>query len=56
MVEKYGWDRGFLAMAVVTVLGTLAFVLAWGAKAHGYAQEVARGGFEVIMKESSRHE
>ena len=56
VVEKYGWDRGFLAMAVVTVLGTLAFVLAWGAKAHGYAQEVARGGFEVIMKESSRHE
>jgi hypothetical protein len=30
-------------------------MLAWGAKAHGYAQE-ARGGFEVIMKESSQHE
>ena len=38
LVQTYGWDRGFLAMLVVAVLGTLTFAFAWPAKAHGYAQ------------------
>ncbi len=37
VVQRYGWDRGFLAIFVVAVLGTLLFALAWPAKAHGYA-------------------
>jgi OPA family glycerol-3-phosphate transporter-like MFS transporter/OPA family sugar phosphate sensor protein UhpC-like MFS transporter len=39
VVARYGWDRGFFAITIVTVLGTIAFALAWGAKAHGYAQD-----------------
>ncbi|MDB5297097.1 MAG: transporter [Phycisphaerales bacterium] len=39
LVQSYGWDRGFQAMFVVAVLGTVAFALAWPAKAHGYAAD-----------------
>jgi hypothetical protein len=37
-------------MFVVAVLGTITFVVAWNAKAHGYAEEgeTPRRGFEVI--------
>jgi OPA family glycerol-3-phosphate transporter-like MFS transporter/OPA family sugar phosphate sensor protein UhpC-like MFS transporter len=50
LVQKYGWDRGFLAMFVVAIMGTITFVVAWNAKAHGYAEEgeMPRRGFEVI--------
>jgi OPA family glycerol-3-phosphate transporter-like MFS transporter/OPA family sugar phosphate sensor protein UhpC-like MFS transporter len=37
LVQRYGWDRGFLAMLIVGVLGTICFAAAWPAKAHGYA-------------------
>jgi OPA family glycerol-3-phosphate transporter-like MFS transporter/OPA family sugar phosphate sensor protein UhpC-like MFS transporter len=37
LVHRYGWDRGFMAMLVVAVIGTLCFALAWPARAHGYA-------------------
>ncbi|MDB5322056.1 MAG: transporter [Phycisphaerales bacterium] len=50
LVQKYGWDRGFLAMFVVGILGTITFIVAWNAKAHGYAtdDEPPKRGFEVI--------
>jgi OPA family glycerol-3-phosphate transporter-like MFS transporter/OPA family sugar phosphate sensor protein UhpC-like MFS transporter len=50
LVQKYGWDRGFLAMFVVGVLATITFVVAWNAKAHGYAtdDEPPKRGFEVV--------
>jgi OPA family glycerol-3-phosphate transporter-like MFS transporter/OPA family sugar phosphate sensor protein UhpC-like MFS transporter len=38
LVQRYGWDRGYFAMLVVVVLGTLCFAAAWPAKAHGYAR------------------
>jgi OPA family glycerol-3-phosphate transporter-like MFS transporter/OPA family sugar phosphate sensor protein UhpC-like MFS transporter len=38
LVDRYGWDRGFLAMLAVAVLGTLCFAAAWPAKADGYAR------------------
>jgi OPA family glycerol-3-phosphate transporter-like MFS transporter/OPA family sugar phosphate sensor protein UhpC-like MFS transporter len=36
LVQRYGWDVGFAGLIVVTVIGTLLFILAWPAKAHGY--------------------
>ena len=41
LVKTYGWDRGFLAMFVIAILGVLTFALAWPAKAHGYAEDNA---------------
>jgi OPA family glycerol-3-phosphate transporter-like MFS transporter/OPA family sugar phosphate sensor protein UhpC-like MFS transporter len=50
LVQRYGWDRGFLAIFVIAILGTVTFALAWTAKAHGYAPDIdpPRRGFEVI--------
>jgi OPA family glycerol-3-phosphate transporter-like MFS transporter/OPA family sugar phosphate sensor protein UhpC-like MFS transporter len=42
LVDKYGWERGFLGILVVSVLGTFTFALAWGAKPHGYAAQDAK--------------
>jgi sugar phosphate permease len=36
VVQHYGWDTGFFCITLCAVLGTLLFVLAWPAKAHGY--------------------
>ena len=38
LVEHYGWDRGFIAMIGAAGIGAAIFLLAWPAKAHGYAQ------------------
>ena len=38
LVEKTGWDTGFMALAGLSVIGTALFAAAWKAKAHGYAQ------------------
>ncbi len=38
VVEKHGWDAGFAGLIGVSVLGTLVFIAAWKAKAHGYAE------------------
>jgi OPA family glycerol-3-phosphate transporter-like MFS transporter/OPA family sugar phosphate sensor protein UhpC-like MFS transporter len=43
LVKHYGWDRGFMAMLVVAVIGTVCFALAWPAKAHGYAEAAGEG-------------
>jgi len=38
LVQKYGWDAGFKGLIIVTIIGTLLFLLAWRAKAHGYEE------------------
>jgi OPA family glycerol-3-phosphate transporter-like MFS transporter/OPA family sugar phosphate sensor protein UhpC-like MFS transporter len=38
LVEHYGWDRGFIAMIAAAGVGAAIFLLAWPAKAHGYAE------------------
>lgn len=36
LADHHGWDAAFAALLVVGALGTLTFILAWPAKAHGY--------------------
>lgn len=36
LVEKHGWNAGFMGMLIVAVIGTLIFALGWRAHAHGY--------------------
>lgn len=36
LVQNYGWDAAFRGLMVVAVVGTLLFIAAWPAKAHGY--------------------
>ena len=36
LVQHYGWDAAFRGLMVVAVVGTLLFIAAWLAKAHGY--------------------
>src|SRR5437667_544233 len=42
LVQHYGWEAGFAGLIIVSALGTLVFIVAWPAKAHGY-DEAARG-------------
>jgi len=39
LVQHYGWDRGFLAIFIIAIVGILLFVLAWPAPAHGYSEQ-----------------
>jgi OPA family glycerol-3-phosphate transporter-like MFS transporter/OPA family sugar phosphate sensor protein UhpC-like MFS transporter len=36
VVQHYGWDAGFAGLTGCAIAGTLLFVAAWPAKAHGY--------------------
>jgi OPA family glycerol-3-phosphate transporter-like MFS transporter/OPA family sugar phosphate sensor protein UhpC-like MFS transporter len=36
VVQHYGWDAGFAGLIGCAILGTLLFIAAWPAKAHGY--------------------
>ena len=36
LVERYGWDTGFVLFFICGVIGALFFALCWRAKAHGY--------------------
>jgi sugar phosphate permease len=36
LVQRYGWNAGFAGLIIAAVIGTLLFVAAWPAKAHGY--------------------
>ena len=38
LVQKQGWDMGFVGMIICAVIGALMFALAWPAKAHGYEE------------------
>ena len=42
LVQKRGWDTGFAALIVVTVIGALLFAMAWNARAHGYDRDEHR--------------
>jgi OPA family glycerol-3-phosphate transporter-like MFS transporter/OPA family sugar phosphate sensor protein UhpC-like MFS transporter len=37
VVQHYGWSAGFVTLLSIGALGTFMFILAWPAKAHGYA-------------------
>ena len=36
VVQHYGWNAGFAGLVGCAVIGTVLFILAWPAKAHGY--------------------
>jgi OPA family glycerol-3-phosphate transporter-like MFS transporter/OPA family sugar phosphate sensor protein UhpC-like MFS transporter len=36
LVQHHGWDAGFAGLAVCAAMGTILFIAAWPAKAHGY--------------------
>jgi OPA family glycerol-3-phosphate transporter-like MFS transporter/OPA family sugar phosphate sensor protein UhpC-like MFS transporter len=36
LVERHGWDAGFLTFLICGVAGILLFAICWPAKAHGY--------------------
>jgi OPA family glycerol-3-phosphate transporter-like MFS transporter/OPA family sugar phosphate sensor protein UhpC-like MFS transporter len=36
LVQHHGWNAAFVALLAAGALGTLMFILAWPAKAHGY--------------------
>lgn len=38
LVQRYGWDAGFAGLIIAAVIGTLLFIVAWPAKADGYAR------------------
>src|SRR5262249_20078708 len=39
LVDKHGWDAGFIGLLGAAVVGTFVFVAALPAKAHGYAEQ-----------------
>ncbi len=38
LVEKRGWDAGYMMMLGAGIVGTMLFACAWGAKADGYSE------------------
>ncbi|HEX3625517.1 MAG TPA: MFS transporter [Verrucomicrobiae bacterium] len=36
LVQTYGWDMGFAVLIACAMIGTLLFIIAWPAEAHGY--------------------
>ncbi len=38
VVQHYGWNAGFAGLIGCAAIGTLLFIAAWSAKAHGYKQ------------------
>ncbi len=36
LVQRYDWNAGFLGLIIAAAIGTLLFIAAWPAKAHGY--------------------
>jgi OPA family glycerol-3-phosphate transporter-like MFS transporter/OPA family sugar phosphate sensor protein UhpC-like MFS transporter len=36
LVQRYGWNVGLEGLIIVAIIGTLLFIAAWPAKAHGY--------------------
>ena len=39
LVKLQGWNAGFAGLLGVAAIGTVLFLFAWPAKAHGYANE-----------------
>jgi len=44
LVERYGWDAGFLTFLVCGLSGIVLFAACWPAKAHGYDTATANEG------------
>lgn len=42
LVERHGWNAGFLGLFISGVVGTVLFAAAWGAKAHGYEETCSK--------------
>jgi OPA family glycerol-3-phosphate transporter-like MFS transporter/OPA family sugar phosphate sensor protein UhpC-like MFS transporter len=40
LVQRHGWDAGFAGLIGTAAIGTLLFILAWQATAHGYKDDV----------------
>jgi len=38
LVQHHGWDLGLAVLVGMSVVGTLIFAAAWGARAHGYEE------------------
>ncbi len=38
VVQHYGWNAGFAGLLGCAMIGTLLFIIAWPAKAHGYKE------------------
>src|SRR2546427_1584031 len=36
LVQRYGWDAGFIGLIIAALIGTMLFIVAWPAKADGY--------------------
>jgi OPA family glycerol-3-phosphate transporter-like MFS transporter/OPA family sugar phosphate sensor protein UhpC-like MFS transporter len=36
LVQNYGWNAGFQVLVACAAIGTILFIIAWPAKAHGY--------------------
>jgi OPA family glycerol-3-phosphate transporter-like MFS transporter/OPA family sugar phosphate sensor protein UhpC-like MFS transporter len=41
LVKNQGWNAGFAGLLGIAAIGTILFIFAWPAKAHGYTEEVA---------------
>jgi phosphoglycerate transporter family protein len=39
LVERFGWDAGFLMFVIAALIGVVLFAACWPVKAHGYRQE-----------------
>ena len=39
LVQRYDWNAGFAGLIIAAAIGTLLFIAAWPAKAHGYESE-----------------
>ena len=38
LVQHEGWNAGYAGLLACAALGTLLFIMAWPAKAHGYGE------------------
>jgi OPA family glycerol-3-phosphate transporter-like MFS transporter/OPA family sugar phosphate sensor protein UhpC-like MFS transporter len=41
LVKNQGWNAGFAALLGIAAIGTVLFIFAWPAKAHGYTEDVS---------------
>jgi OPA family glycerol-3-phosphate transporter-like MFS transporter/OPA family sugar phosphate sensor protein UhpC-like MFS transporter len=39
LVQRHGWDAGFIGLLGIAAIGTLLFAMAWPARAHGYRED-----------------
>jgi phosphoglycerate transporter family protein len=41
LVKYHGWNAGFAGLLGIAAIGTMLFIFAWPAKAHGYSEDVS---------------